>query len=96
MANENQASADLSAVADEVRIFSLSLASTDELITIPKQHARILHTISDYDSAPAELRDTKSLLESLEKDIKVREGRLKQLVKNRCVIVLPHQCSDKR
>ncbi len=51
-----------------------------------KQHTRILHTISDFDSAPSELRDTTSLLGSLERDLTTREGRLKQLVKNRWVI----------
>ncbi|KLO17785.1 hypothetical protein SCHPADRAFT_900335 [Schizopora paradoxa] len=54
-----------------------------DLSAAADEHARILQTISEYDSAPAELRDTDNLYKSLDRDIKAREVRLKQLVKNR-------------
>lgn len=45
-----------------------------------------MQAIAEHDNAPAALRDTIDLLEGLEKDLKVREVRMKDLVKKRCAV----------
>lgn len=53
-----------------------------------EQHALLSQNLTDFDHAPAELRDTTELLASLEKDLSVREARMDKLVAKRHVLLL--------
>lgn len=54
-----------------------------EITRIAEEHAQLSHNLTDFDHAPAELRDTSELLASIEKDLSVREARMDKLIAKR-------------
>ncbi|EJD05295.1 uncharacterized protein FOMMEDRAFT_154528 [Fomitiporia mediterranea MF3/22] len=54
-----------------------------DITRIAEEHAELSRNIASYDDAPAELRDTCDLLETIERDLSVRESRMKKLIEKR-------------